>query len=175
MLGNLHILTMELNISRFSFLSNLTGRLTFKTQVKENCTLLHQMVPVPARLSTCKIFQLSGGIILALCGEFQSGSLFRNPYKTQESRSHNCIPICDGKFKTGFLNPKANKLTFWYKTGIREILQMHTEGSVNRHHWDLLLFVKIYNLKKRTDLYYSPRTDWEKTWFNSVQRSAGWQ
>ena len=32
------------------------------------------MVPVPARLfrlSTCKIFQLSGGIILALCGEFQ--------------------------------------------------------------------------------------------------------
>ena len=35
------------------------------------------------------------------------------------------------------------------------MLQIHTEGRVNRHCWDLLLFLKIYNLKKRTDLNYS--------------------
>ena len=35
------------------------------------------------------------------------------------------------------------------------MLQIHTEGTVKRHCWDLILFLKIYILKKRTDLNYS--------------------
>ena len=77
--------------------------------------------------------------------------------------------------KRVFRIPKQTNWLSDTKQVIWEILQMHTKGRVNRHRWDLLLFVTIYNLKKRTDLYYSPRIDWEKTWFNSVQRSAGWQ
>ena len=78
--------------------------------------------------------------------------------------------------KWGSWIPKQTKwLSNIKQVTIWEMLQAHTEGRVNRHCWDLLLFVKIYNLKKRTDLYYSPRIEWEKTWFNSEQRSAGWQ
>ena len=87
------MLTMELNISRFSFLSNVIehyGRFTFKNQVKENCTLLHRMVPVPARLSTCKIFQLSEGIILALCGRFQKALCLGTPRKVK-SHDHTIV------------------------------------------------------------------------------------
>ena len=48
------------------------------------------MVPVPARLSTCKIFQLSEGITLALCEEFQKALSLGTPRKVK-SHDHTIV------------------------------------------------------------------------------------
>ena len=48
------------------------------------------MVPVPARLSTCKIFQLSEGIILALCEEFQK-ALSLGTLRKVKSHDHTIV------------------------------------------------------------------------------------
>ena len=78
------------------------------------------------------------------CGILQilKGSLFRNPQKSLEARSHDWIPLCDGNSKRVSWIPKQTNWFSDIKQVIWEILQIHTEGRVNRHRWDLLLFVQ---------------------------------